>query len=159
MVIRAGRTYCRRTMRDERGQTAAEYLGILLLVASDIAALVLVHPAPAIAGGIKHAICSILQQNCDTPVTPTEPGVGDRDLDGPSLTDHPLPGLPFPGPVTVSCTYDERDPEKCMPKGGPGVAVQAGGEIKVERTPTAMDANGCPWQNPSVQTTLQLSAN
>jgi hypothetical protein len=148
-------------MRDERGQTAAEYLGILLLVAAIIAALVLIHPAPAIAGGIKHAICSILQKDCDTatPTQPGQPGVGDSDLDGPSLTDHPLPVLPFPGSVTVSCTYDERDPEKCMPKGGPGVSVQASGEIKVERTPTAMDANGCPWQNLSVQTKLQLSAN
>ena len=39
------------------------------------------------------------------------------------------------------------------------MSVQASGEIKVERTPTAMDANGCPWQNLSVQTKLQLSAN
>jgi Flp pilus assembly pilin Flp len=145
-------------MRDERGQTAAEYMGILLLVAAIIAAVVLTNPAPAIAGGIQHAICSILQGDCDPP-TPSQPGVGDSNLDGPSLTDHPLGVLPFPGSVTVSCTYDERDPQKCLPKGGPGVSVQASGEIKVERTPTSLDANGCPWQNLSVGTKLQLSAN
>jgi hypothetical protein len=147
-------------MRDERGQTAAEYLGILLLVAAILGALFLANPAPAIAGGIKHAICSIIKRDCDAGGTDaTQPGVGDSDLDGPSLTDHPLPVLPFPGSVTVSCTYDERDPQKCVPHGGPGVSVQASGEIKVERTPTSLDANGCPWQNVSVQAKLQLSAN
>ena len=35
----------------------------------------------------------------------------------------------------------------------------ASGEIKVERTPTSLDANGCPWQNLSLTTKLQLSAN
>ena len=94
------------------------------------------------------AVCSIMQRTTATaPATPGDPGVGDSDLDGPSLTDHPLIVLPFPGSVTVSCTYDERDPEKCVPHGGPGVSVQASGELKVERTPTSLDANGCPWQN------------
>ena len=107
----------------------------------------------AVASGLKHAVCKIMQQtDCasGTPEPPGDPGVGDSDLDGPSLTDHPLPVLPFPGSVTVSCTYDERDPQKCVPHGGPGVSVQASGEIKVERTPTSLDANGCPWQNLSL---------
>ena len=39
------------------------------------------------------------------------------------------------------------------------MSVQASGELKVERTPTTLDANGCPWQNLSIQTTLKLSAN
>src|SRR4051812_39241604 len=101
----------------------------------------------ALANDVKRAICVIAQQHCHTAAAPGDPGVGDSGLDGPSLTDHPLIALPFPGSVTVSCTYDERDPEKCVPHGGPGVSVQAGGEVKVERTPTSLDANGCPWQN------------
>src|SRR6185436_11030336 len=143
-----------------RGQTAAEYLGALLLVAAIVVALLFGGPATAVADGIKDAVCSIMQRtDCDSATAPSDPGVGDSDLDGPSLTDHPLIALPFPGSVTVSCTYDERDPEKCVPHGGPGVSVQASGEIKVERTPTSLDANGCPWQNLSLQTKLQLSAN
>jgi Flp pilus assembly pilin Flp len=153
--------YCQATMRDERGQTAAEYLGVLLLIGVIVAAVLGAGTGTAVAGGLKHAVCAILQQDdCDTgaPGAPP-PGVGDSDLDGPSLTDHPLPVLPFPGSVTVSCTYDERDPRTCVPHGGPGVSVQASGELKVERTPTSLDANGCPWQNLSVQAKLQLSAN
>ena len=147
-------------MRGERGQTAAEYLGALLLVAAIVVALLFGGPATAVADGIKDAVCSIMQRtDCDSAATPGDPGVGDSGLDGPSLTDHPLIVLPFPGSVTVSCTYDERDPEKCVPHGGPGVSVQASGELKVERTPTSLDANGCPWQNLSLQTKLQLSAD
>jgi hypothetical protein len=149
-------------MGDERGQTGAEYLGGLLMVALIIFAVLSTGTGTAVANGVEDAVCKILQRDgCDSGAgQPGEdPGVGDSDLDGPSLTDHPLIVLPFPGSVTVSCTYDERDPEKCLPKGGPGVSVQAGGEIKVERTPTSLDANGCPWQNLSLQTKLQLSAN
>jgi hypothetical protein len=146
-------------MRDERGQTAAEYLGALLLIGAIVFAVLTAGTGTAVADGIKRAICTIMQkEDCD-PAPPAPPGVGDSDLDGPSLTDHPLIALPFPGSVTVSCTYDERDPEKCVPHGGPGVSVQASGEIKVERTPTSLDANGCPWQSLSLQTKLQLSAN
>ncbi|WP_028062614.1 Flp family type IVb pilin [Solirubrobacter soli] len=147
-------------MRDQRGQTAAEYLGGLLLVAVIIFAVLTTGTGTAVADGVENAVCKILQRDtCDPTATPGDPGVGDSDLDGPSLTDHPLIALPFPGSVTVSCTYDERDPEKCVPHGGPGVSVQASGEIKVERTPTSLDANGCPWQTLSLQTKLQLSAN
>lgn len=150
--------YRQEPMRCERGQTGAEYLGVVLLVSAIILAVVAAKPAAAIAGGIRDAVCTIIGQDCDE-AAPDTPGVGDSDLDGPSLTDHPLVVLPFPGLVTVSCTYDQRDPEKCVPKGGPGVSVQASGEIKIERTPTSLDANGCPWQNLSVGTTLKLSAN
>lgn len=146
-------------MRDERGQTAAEYLGGLLLVAVIIFAVLSTGTGTAVAGGVENAVCKILQRDTCAPTEAQDPGVGDSDLDGPSLTDHPLPVLPFPGSVTISCSYDERDPKKCLPKGGPGVSVQASGEIKVERTPTSLDANGCPWQNLSLQTKLQLSAN
>src|SRR5215218_10813959 len=122
-------------MRDQRGQTAAEYLGALLLVGAIVFVLATAGTGTAVANQIKDAICAIAQQDCD-PTEPEDPGVGDSELDGPSLTDHPLPVLPFPGSVTVSCTYDERDPKTCVPHGGPGVSVQASGEIKVERTPT-----------------------
>ena len=148
-------------MRDERGQTAAEYLGVAAAGRRDRLRRALRRHRHGGRG--RHQARGLLDHAADRLRRAAErrgdPGVGDSDLDGPSLTDHPLPVLPFPGSVTVSCTYDERDPQKCVPHGGPGVSVQASGEIKVERTPTSLDANGCPWQNLSLQTKLQLSAN
>ena len=73
------------------------------------------------------------------------------EFDGPPLAGRTLPILPFPGSVTVACTGDKRQPETCVPKGQPGVSVQASGEIKVERTPTALDYNGCPLESMSIQ--------
>ena len=81
------------------------------------------------------------------------------EYDGPPLAGQTLPVLPFPGSVTVTCTADSRQPETCVPKGQPGVSVLASGEIKVERTPTFLDMDGCPFQNLSIQTTLKLGAN
>ena len=84
--------------------------------------------------------------------TPGRDGPDEGDLEGPPLSrTHRSTVLPFPGSVTITCTYDKRAPETCMPKGGTGVSVQASGELKVERTPTTLDANGCPWQNLSIQ--------
>jgi hypothetical protein len=149
-----------RRVREERGQTAAEFMGILLLASAIIAALFTTDAAAKVAGGVEKAVCQIIGGDCEKPGGGTgAPGLPDSDLDGPSLTDHPFAVLPFPGSVTITCTYDKRDPESCMPKGGNGVSVQASGELKVERTPTTLDANGCPWQNLSIQTTLKLSAN
>jgi hypothetical protein len=81
------------------------------------------------------------------------------EFDGPPLAGRTLPVLPFPGSVTVTCTADNRQPETCVPKGRPGVSVQAAGEIKVERTPTFLDLEGCPFQNLSIQATLKFGAN
>jgi hypothetical protein len=149
-----------RRVREERGQTAAEFIGILLLASAIIAALFTTDAAAKVAGGVETAVCQIIGGDCKAPEGGTgTPGLPDSDLDGPSLTDQPFAALPFPGAVTITCTYDKRDPESCMPKGGNGVSVQASGELKVERTPTTLDANGCPWQNLSIQTTLKLSAN
>ncbi len=145
-----------REVRGERGQTAAEYLGALLLVGVIVLAVVTSGADATIASETKRIVCSIAGGTC---AAAAEPGVPDSDLDGPSLSDHPFLVLPFPGSVTVTCTYDGRDPSTCVPHGGNGVSVQASGELKVERTPTTLDANGCPWQNLSIQTTLKLSAN
>ena len=81
------------------------------------------------------------------------------EYDGPPLAGQTLPVLPFPGTVTVTCSADSRQPETCVPKGQPGVSVIASGEIKVERTPTFLDMEGCPFQNLSIQTTLKFGAN
>src|SRR4051812_20721391 len=79
---------------------------------------------------------------------------------GPPLGDHgPITVLPFPGSVGVSCTYDERSPNVCQASDANGVGVTVTADTKLERTPTTLDANGCPWQTASVSTGLRLTAS
>ncbi len=49
-----------RELRSATGQTAAEYLGVLLVVAALVAALAASSPGEAIAGGVRDAICRIV---------------------------------------------------------------------------------------------------
>ncbi len=49
-----------RELRSATGQTAAEYLGVLLVVATLVAALAASSPGEAIAGGVRDAICRIV---------------------------------------------------------------------------------------------------
>jgi len=51
----------RRRMRDDRGQTAAEYMGIVVIVAIIIAAIVATKPGQTIANDIKTKIQDIFQ--------------------------------------------------------------------------------------------------
>jgi hypothetical protein len=51
-------------VRQERGQTAAEYMGMLLLVAVILGAVVSSGIASAIADGVGGAVCRIAQQEC-----------------------------------------------------------------------------------------------
>jgi len=57
-VRRAGRVLADRA-KDPTGQTAAEYMGVLLLVAMIIAAIVLLHVPDHIAGGIDGLVNNI----------------------------------------------------------------------------------------------------
>jgi hypothetical protein len=143
-------------MRGERGQTAAELLGGLLVVSVVIGALATTDVGAKIRGEGERIVCEIGGGECGS-APPA--GLEESDLQGPSLTERPLIALPFPGSVSVACTYDVRQPETCTPESRPGVSVQATGEIKVERTPTTLDANGCPWQTLSIGATLKLVAN
>lgn len=53
-----------RRLRDEGGQTAAEYVGIIVLVAAIIAALAATGVAGTIGGGIEDGVCAIVG-SCD----------------------------------------------------------------------------------------------
>jgi hypothetical protein len=68
-------------MRQQRGQTAAEYMGLLLVVLAIIAALAGSSIGATVAGGMKDLICAIGGQECETgqPVADAGP---DRDGDG-----------------------------------------------------------------------------
>jgi pimeloyl-ACP methyl ester carboxylesterase len=51
-------------LRRERGQVAAEYVGMLLLVAVIVAALIVASPAQRIADGAVRAVCQIAGGDC-----------------------------------------------------------------------------------------------
>ena len=143
-----------RGMRGERGQTAAELLGGLLVVSVITAALATTDAGAAISREAERLVCEIAGGGC-APAAETPP-MEPFEFDGPPLAGRTLPILPFPGSVTVACTGDKRQPETCVPKGQPGVSVQASGEIKVERTPTALDYNGCPLESMSIQSDAEV---
>jgi hypothetical protein len=100
---------------DQRGQTSAEYLGGLLLVAAIIGAIVLSGAHTAIAGHTERLVCKIAGGNCqDAEAQPRpniQPAVGGPDQ-GPPLTGGAIEVLPFPGSVTVTCTAGD-DPRLC----------------------------------------------
>jgi hypothetical protein len=158
MEIGRWRTYGPWIVRGVRGQTAAETLGALLTVSVIIAAMATTDAGARIASESKRLVCEIAGGNC--PARPVEPGEPEPfELEGPPIVDRELPVLPFPGSVTVTCTVDARQPETCIPRGKPGVSVQASGEIKIERSPTRLDLEGCPFQTLSIQAAMKLIAN
>src|SRR6476659_5382296 len=136
------RTYFRWAMRGQRGQTAAETMGVLLLI-SGISFLLASSDTPAkIANRTQELVCQIGgESHCGAAATtngPNQPGD-----DGPSLADHgPFPILPFPGFASVTCAGDMRSAgnQSCVPDGRTGVGVNAGDETRIERTPTTLDA-------------------
>jgi Bacterial TSP3 repeat len=74
-------------MRSQRGQTAAEYMGVLLVVSVIIAAVSTTNVGTAIARQLDRLVCEISEEkNCEAP--PTRAGrPGDRDGDGVSDRD------------------------------------------------------------------------
>src|SRR4051794_26531901 len=129
---------------------------MLLLVSVVVGAL-----APWRAGGVIKPrgggiVCRIAGGGC---------GAGQQPLVHATASGPPLGGgrpitvLPFPGSVGVSCTYDERSPSVCEGSDANGVGVTVTAGTKIERTPTTLDANGCPWQTASVSTGLKLTGS
>jgi hypothetical protein len=53
-----------RRLREQRGQLAAEYAGVLLIVALIVSALVAINVHGRIAGGVQQAVCSIAGTAC-----------------------------------------------------------------------------------------------
>jgi len=153
-------------MRGERGQTAAEFMGMLLIACTIIATIAATDLDTRVANATRKAICGIARGDHCT-ITRTASNVRppvDRpqrvlaSAGPPVRRGRPVLALPFPGSVSVACSYDERDPGTCVPDGGSGFGVTTTGEGKVERSPTTLDANGCPWQNLAVSATLKLTA-
>ena len=147
-------------LRGEQGQTGAELVGVLLLVAVIVGAIATSGTGEAIASETKRLVCQIAGSDCAS-----EPPEGKRPTDpddppqGRPLTAQPLPVLPFPGSVSVSCTYSEKSPAACQPSDKPGVSVETTGSLTVDRSQTSLDEEGCPQQTLSVSGKLELAAN
>lgn len=73
------------TWRRDRGQSAVEYTGLILLVAAIVAALVMSSVGERIAGRLQEAVCSLVGQSC-----PADDGGGTPQAD--DGTDHTTDG-------------------------------------------------------------------
>jgi hypothetical protein len=142
-------------------------MGLLLLVSLVVGALAASGSADAIARGVDQAVCQIAgRADCD-PATPPPPQDGplggDADESGEPPQGLPLEGqdvpvLPFPGSVTVSCTFAERQPGACRSPEG-SVSVQVDASATIRRSAPTFDAEGCPLTRLSVSTKLELKAS
>jgi len=73
-------------MRQERGQTAVEYVGMLLIAALIVAAIVGSGIPGAVADGVNGAVCTIAQRPCADDELRAPPSAG-PDSDGDGLSD------------------------------------------------------------------------
>jgi hypothetical protein len=115
-------------VRQERGQTAAEYMGVLLLVAVIAGAIATSGIPGAIAGGVSRAVCAIAQQQCagDGPREPRPPGPGARSMTVDSDGDGLLDGE---DPVPAGADVD-------------GDGLTDGEEVALGSDPRAADSDG-----------------
>jgi DNA/RNA non-specific endonuclease/Bacterial TSP3 repeat len=123
------RPYGPSTVRQERGQTAAEYMGVLLLVALIVAAVASSGAAGAIAGGVDSAVCAITQQSCAAGDGAAGPHAG-SDAAGSLTTDSDGDGL-----------LDGEDP---VPLGADvdGDGLTDGEEVALGSDPRKADTDG-----------------
>ncbi len=172
MVPRRSTAYRRGAVmrwRDNRGQAGAEFVGLLLLVSLTVAALATSGAADAIARETGRLVCQISRsEDCGQPPArdpgqdPGGPLGGDADEGGEPPQGLPLEGqevpvLPFPGSVTVSCTFADPQPGACQGPDG-AVSVQVDASATIRRSATTFDPEGCPLTRLSVSTKLELKA-
>ena len=145
-------------LREPSGQASIEYAGILLVIGLVVAALAAAGLLPGVAEAAQKAVCQIVGGECAPAEDPgsEEPPGGENHPPAPIDFDLPFPVLPFPGSVSVSCTYSSASPGVCQPADGPGVSVGAEGTFEIERSETTLDAEGCPTQTLSVTGRLEL---
>jgi hypothetical protein len=159
--------------RDQRGQTGADYLGVLFLVALIGAAAVASGVADKVATETRRLVCEIAGGRCEDdaqadvqPARDGHPAGADGPDQGPAIPNGPLVVLPFPGSVSVTCSAGKQgpapqdDPKGCKgPKapGGNSFGVKATGTVTAERSPTKLNDKGCPVQVLSTSTTLKLA--
>jgi hypothetical protein len=130
-------------VRQQRGQTAAEYLGVLLLVALIIAAVFATGVAAKVAGGVESAVCAITQQACDGADAPGPvASAGDTDGDGVSDADERANGT---DPTNVDSDGDGlADADDPAPNiaDGDGDGLTDGEELALGSDPNKADSDG-----------------
>ena len=151
--------YRRGVLRDATGQASIEFAGVLAVVALVFGALFVTGLAPTVAGAAEHAVCRIFDGDCEP--APGDPEEEPGPIEGPAPVDFdlPFPVLPFPGSVSVSCTYATSSPGACQPGDGPGVSVGTEYTLEIDRSETTLDAEGCPTQTLSVTASLELQTS
>jgi Bacterial TSP3 repeat len=77
----------RTRLKDERGQTSSEHLGVVVLVAAIVIALFATNIPTAIADGIGVAICRITEGDCEASSGGSDPATSDSDQDGDGIPD------------------------------------------------------------------------
>ena len=124
-------------LRGQSGQASGEYAGILAVVMIVFVALFASGLAPTVADAASNAVCAIIGKGCDSGGDPGDGAGGGGPTEGPAPVDFdlPFPVLPFPGSMSVSCTYTSSTPGACQ-DGPPGVSVGAEGSFEIERTDT-----------------------
>jgi hypothetical protein len=141
---------------DERGQTAAELMGVLALVVVIVAALAQSGIAHAITGAVERTVCSIASGgDCDD----AEPAASEVHIDsfhhadgggsdGPAFGDgpFPIPGIPWDGSVS----YGQRSTDD------PGVYLDA--SITHDRSKCRLDSEGKAKVDLGVTGTLRAGA-
>jgi hypothetical protein len=116
-------------MRGERGQTAAEYLGALLLVSVVIAAVAATDAGGRIRDGLTEQVCKIAGgARCAAPVADVEPPL-------------PVPGMPPPPPLAEG---DGGASGNEWGEDDPGIADRAKKEL-AKRAADAAELRG--WEN------------
>src|ERR1700759_256368 len=142
-------------MRDDRGQTSAEYLGVLLVVAAIVATLAHAGVAHAVASGMAREVCRI---------------GGGADCGGAAAPAPPLPGAPGSGPAFGSIPYLRPGigwdgSVEATIKGGPTFKegpFKAGAYAKVtvtrERTACRLDENGKALVKLGIKGSLQAGS-
>jgi hypothetical protein len=147
-------------LSEQSGQASGEYAGILAVIAIVFVALFASGLAPTVADAASSAVCAIIGKGCDGGGETGGEPTGGGPTEGPSPIDFdlPFPVLPFPGSLSVSCSYTSSSPGLCQ-DGPPGVSVGAEGSLEIERTDTTLDAEGCPTQTLSVTGRLELQTS
>jgi hypothetical protein len=131
----------------------------MVMIGLVFAAIFALGLAPDVANAAKKAVCQIVNSTCEEEAEPTtEPPA--KPPEGPTPIDFnlPFPVLPFPGSVSVACSYTTSSPGTCQPA-EPGVSVGTQGKLTIERSETTLDDKGCPTQTLSVKASLELQAN
>jgi hypothetical protein len=135
-------------LRGQRGQTAAEYMGILLLVAAMIAAIFTLDLPSKLRHEVNAAVCQIIGGDCDSSPKAATKTPGDADDDGisdaderrlgtdPASTDSDRDGIPDGREIELGTDPANADSD------GDGVPDRQEANSGGKLDPTSADSDG-----------------